>query len=480
MNDPNNKPTSRSGTGPPGPIDELTAYRLQEADGLVRNGARLIDNESVQIDLSPTDDGTVVVLIPLPPAPFTLSLQFPLGQLCGKQVEAESFCRTLKNLFAPVLPGSVTHGCDAKKGTIQWAPRTPELQWEAVRRLRCLGNRLTDTVKAMGDGLLADDALAQLNADLTPVVRRAEVLGRRFAEHAVYRLSAVGLVHLLAFRPGPRLDQPPRFLALQTAAELLATRPGLGVYVAMRLPESSFQPNDLAQRLCEVIADRFGVRFQPSDYFEVVGDWSDVDNTCLISSTARSEMVFHRWVDTLVDIVRFTVSYMDLCWNGHDPGQLLEGKTLSNKSAHPTQGPEGFDLRKAVAEIVPTAEQLAKAKTTPRGYHAKKGSPFPPDKAEIDRMSGTEVVRLLGAEEVTDVDVVMIHPGYNVEKTIKIMAIALNMDSEDARRICERTPCLLIGPVTRSRAAKVKTIVEGTGAQLKVVPTQGEPPQPQT
>lgn len=480
MNDPKNKPPAESGTQPPGPIDQLTAHRLREADQLVRDGARLIENESVEIDLSPNNDATVVLLIPLPPASLTLGLRFPLGHLSGKQVEAESFCRTLKNLFAPVLPGSVTHGCEGDFGTIQWAPRTPELQWEAVRRLRCLGNRLTDAVNRMAEGLAADDALAQLNADLTPVLRRAEVLERRFDEHAVYRLSAVGLVHLLAFRTGPRLEQTPRFLALQTAAELLATPPGLGVYVAIRLPQSSVQPDDLSKRLCEVIADRFGVQFEPSDDFEVVGDWSDLDNTCLISSAKQVEVEFHRWVDTLVDIVRFTVSYMDLCWSGHDPEQLLQGETLSNKRSDSTEQAQGFDLRKAVADIVPTAEQLIKAKTTPRGYHAKKGEPFPPEKAQIDQLSGSEVVRLLGAEEVTDVDVFMTHPGYNVEKTIKIMAIALSMDSEDARKICERTPCLLIGPVTRSRAAKVKTIVEGTGAQLKVVPTQDDQPQQET
>jgi hypothetical protein len=93
------------------------------------------------------------------------------------------------------------------------------------------------------------------------------------------------------------------------------------------------------------------------------------------------------------------------------------------------------------------------------------------EKPTLDRLSTRDVVKRLGLEEAKDVDVFMSHAGYNPDKTIDIMAIALSMSKDEARDIVERSPCLIMGPVARTRAAQVKTILEGTGATIQVIPT---------
>jgi ribosomal protein L7/L12 len=111
---------------------------------------------------------------------------------------------------------------------------------------------------------------------------------------------------------------------------------------------------------------------------------------------------------------------------------------------------------------------LKETPKTPKPREPAKGPSF-------DRLSAREVVKRLGMQEAEDVDVFLSHAGYNPEKTVDIMAIALSMSKEEAQDIVDRAPCLIVGPVTRTRAAKMKTILEGTGATVQVIESGQSP-----
>ncbi|MBN1945089.1 MAG: hypothetical protein JW797_05400 [Bradymonadales bacterium] len=480
-----------------GEQDPIATRRLVQADRLVREGKARLEEPFLVIPLEEGADLGVIVAYPLPPAPLEPELRVRLAEtVCGGAV-CERFFQAVKSLFSDLLSGPVTLKMQPSLADFRWSPRPVSSHVEAQPRFLALAEHLHQAVQQLCCGEDLDQVVAHLRDTMNGCQQRGERLSQQFANYALLRLWQVGLIHLLAYRTVAGKEDEPLLLAGLTNADLWSPATGRGFYVAIRLlavPEEPIRSR-LASRLIDVIGNRFGLLLEESDEYELLGDWQEYERTCLLWAPGDRALRFEPFLLSVRGLVRFLGSLLDLVQKGADPLDLLGARprTMARSTSREPDGglavgeadgqarPARFEggerpewkatlekLEAAVGDL-PADEEPAERQKLPEPSSLARQNRREP--ITIDSMTAREVVKKLGAEEPRDMDVFLTHPGYNVKKTVDIMSVALSMTAEEATAICERAPCLIVGPVTRTKAATLKTILEGTGARIRVVTT---------
>lgn len=479
--------------------EELMTVRLRQADALVREGARALD-DGVRVTLYQGDGGLVTLDAPLPPAPLELALGLQLPATTSDEGEGAHFVRAVRRQLETHLAGPVEAREATGEVSFRWRPRGYERQLDALPRLRAMGE-------------LVARSLARLDAE-GPSASAVDRLDRRFAEAEVrpVRLSVafadatrqlvaeVGPVHRLAAAGPPSSADQAAFALVQTEADLYSPRLGAGLYLALRLPGEAAQRSALAERLVAVVRRKFELSLLESPDLEVLDEWDGMEESLLWSVSPRQAAGFGALLTGVAGLARFSTSLVELAVDCETALDLL-GHRLA-----PRKGPAASQHAGAAAPAVEPAAPARPAAPEPTAPPAD--STAPPDRSpapdptaasiatsvppsrdstprrpqrpaqdkrfRIDRLEAREFIKKLAGEEPEDTDVFLSSAGFNVTKTADIVAILLSIKKEEAQALCERAPCLLTGPVTRSRANQLKQIIEGTGAKIRILDTESE------
>lgn len=439
-------------------VDEASVQRrLVEADLLVRSGLATLDGQSLSVGLQ-NGSLDLKVALALPPRPLHPSMVLRVADGGPADHELDKWFGRAISRIERALPGQVQLVQDAREARIQWIP-TPDTADDANHRAISVAGLVVENFQALlDDG--AEAAARQLSVRLTDVQGRAERLSAMLPEHALIKLQSAGIFHVIE-QVGPDGDDP-HCMALQRDADLLAPGVGKGLYIALRLPTSAAEERDLLGEVLAVVAtQRVDIPFAVSDDYGLFGEWDDLRSAIILTPSAPSELAFEDYLLAVRGLVRFFRSYVDFVWDGHDPFGLL-ATTPSKETA--LRQPE--EATEDGAEPGWAAELKAKSSRQRAPAPAKKKVKVP----EIDRLSAREVVKRIQASQPgKKYDVFMSHPGYNIEKTVRIMSIVLSISSDEARALCEAAPVELAKDVPASRAQQLKQVLGGTGAKVRVV-----------
>ncbi len=448
-------------------VDEGSAQRrLVEADLLVRSGLATLDGQSLSVGLS-NGSLDLKVALPLPPRPLHPSMFLQVSEGGPTEVALERWFGRAVSRIERALPGQVQLVQDAREARIQWIP-TPDTADDANHRAISVAGLVAENFQfLLNDG--AESAARQLSVRLTDVQGRAERLSATLLDHALIKLPSAGIFHLLE-QVGPE-NEDPICIALQRDADLLAPGVGKGLYIALRFPSTVAEERDLLGEVLAVVASqRVELPFSVSDDYGLFGEWNDLRSAVILTPSEPSELAFDDYLLAVRDLVRFFRSYVDFVWQGHDPFVLL-----ATTPAREVEARRQHEEADEEAEAGWAAELKAKSgQQRPQAPAKKKKVKVP----EIDRLSAREVVKRIQASQPgKKYDVFMSHPGYNIDKTVRIMSIVLSISSDEARALCEAAPVELAKEVPASRAQQLKQVLGGTGAKVRVVAEDEEDEQ---
>ena len=444
-----------------------TQRRLIEADALVRAGSAIMDDQAIRLPIPCDDSCDVSVLIPLPPIALVPKIDACVSSERIAKHKVEEVVRQLTIRLEQFLPGQVVLQETDDAVSIQWTP-TPDALDDATGRARAVAEHVAESLDLLGAGKDAIEVVRHLSNVLSDHQTRAHRLSTTRANHALIRSLGVGLFHIVGHAMAP--DGLPALMAIQRDVDLLAPSAGRGLYLALRFPEIDMDERDvLSVLLADVLSTRCDIPLVSSDELTLFSEWEDLSTTCVFAGTPSKELTFNAFLEGLEDILRFSRSYIDFVWHGRDPFGLL-GTSFATASARLARdGEDGQPVDAGGKLEVGWNRDLEKQAAAQ--FAAAQADSAEPDEGEvnIDKMSAREVVqRIQAAQAAVHYDVFLVHPGYNLDKTRKIMSIVLSITPEEAAEKCESAPCQLAAGVTPSRAQQLKTVIEGTGARIRV------------
>lgn len=464
---------------------------LFEADTLVRAGRAELDGDVLLVGAAARTPSPRVEL-PLPPAARAVSVRMPhpAAQVSSEELDPRSLLEFLGGSVRDGLRGHVSIEQGDSDVALRWEPPASLVPAETLAVAWALREEV--------DAALAAAALpARRMAER--LEERLALVDRLFPERSARRDAAAGrLIDLSAPGAGSGAWITVRRVDLASPAA------GTGVWIALRVAGEGPRGREaLVAALVRLARHRFGLELVPSDDPSVLP--APASGAAVFSPAVPSELSFAELAHALRDLARFVRSLDGARAEGIDlygafevprptedataeavgatpddaPASSEPAGTDAGSSPEPARenavlafiGPEKTGPSKALPEWPPRSLVAAGPGAPPTPAEPPK-APAPP---ALDRMSAREVVkRLQSGEAASDVDVFMTHPGYNVEKTVKIMSIVLSLSREDALARCENVPALLAAQVTRAKAAQLKTVLEGTGARIRVVMPEAE------
>lgn len=445
-------------------IERRQEVRLLEADQLVREGRARVDEGWLVVKVASDPAVEVTARWTLPPAPVACAVLATGDQRFAGSRLVQIVERTAVHL-APLLPGEVRIDPADQVVALRWNP-PPDTLDEATRRALWAATHVS---KGLSEAAYNSDieALERLRDRFMACQGRAQALEGQFPDHAISSSVGVGILHTL--RRSQQGGQE-RLVVVQRGVDLNAPVPGHGMFIALRFPALEDETRELlAGELNALSTGRYGVGWRASEDYSVIEEWPDLTGVLLLEAEPRDQP-YHELLSGVSSCARLLSSFVEFAWGGHDPFELL-GTTRADatrRAAGDDDVTTDDGLQQGWADALHT-QQVARA---PKPA----AKPEPAAKA-IDRLSAREVVkRLRAAENATRFDVFLVSAGYNIEKTCKIMSIVLSLSAEEAREKCEAAPCRLLQAAVPSRASQVKTVLEGTGAKIRLV-TEGEEPE---
>jgi hypothetical protein len=462
---------------------------LLEADLLVRAGRAELDGETLVVAPAGSPPSARVEL-PLPPAAgaVTVRLAHAGAVLSPEALDPRALLEALGASVRDGLRGRVSIEQGDAEVALRWEPPASLVPAEALAVACALREELDAAVVA---GAKPAEGFAERLED------RLGLLDRLFPQRVARRDPAAGrLIDLTA--PGAGSGA---WITVRRV-DLASPGAGAGVWIALRVAgEGPLGRSALVAALVRLARHRFGLELVPCDDPALLPPEAAASGAVLFTNAVPTDLSFLELAAALRDLARFVRSLdgaraegidlygaFDVLRPAEDTADEVreatpasapgETESAPEPAAPPREnavlafiGPEKTGPSPALPEWPPRALLAAGPGAPPTPAEPPK-APAPP---ALDRMSAREVVkRLQGAEAASEVDVFMTHPGYNVEKTVKIMSIVLSLSREDALARCENVPALLAAQVTRAKAVQLKTVLEGTGARFRVVLPEAE------
>ena len=444
-----------------------TQRRLVEADQLVRSGLAVMDDQAIRLQIPCHDDLDVSVLVPLPPMVLVPVITTRVSSEILARHKVEEVVRQLTLRLEQLLPGQVVLQETEEGVAIQWTP-TPDALDDGTGRIRAIAEHVAESMDLLGAGKDAIEVVRHLSKALSDHQTRAHRLSTTRSDHALVRTMGAGLFHVVGQHMAA--DGLPALMALQRDVDLLAPGVGRGFYLALRFPKLEMDERDvLSILLADILSERSRLTLSSSDELTLFSDWEDLSTTCVFAGTPSRDSDFDRFLEGLSDVLRFSRSYIDFVWHGRSPFGLFGTSFAEASALLSSDNDEGQSSDSAGKLEMGWNKNLGKqAPAQPRSAEPDPGE-AETGEVNIDKMSAREVVQKIQAAQATTLyDVFLVHPGYNLDKTTKIMSILLSMSPGEAAEKCESAPCQLAAAVTPSRAQQLKTVIEGTGARIRV------------
>jgi len=422
---------------------------LLEADRLVRAGKATLDGAHVMLPLDAPVGVSAGIELPLPPEPFEPRLL--LAREAETEVDPARWPRDARRL-RPVLRGSMAIESGDEGVVVTWTPDARLALSESLALFRGACEHLI---------VAAVQTHTRLWQTLDDHRSRGDRLRARFSAASLSSAPDIGPLHIIASDPDGRL------VAGQRDADLLAPGAGRGFFIGLRLPESSEPLERIGAAIAEAARKRFGCALRTDDDYAHLLGVDDFDDVVMLVSVPSEDRNFNTHLDDISDVVRFCRSLAELSWSGVPIDALLD---FPEEVEVVKAEEESFEDKRARIWGDTPATPDSPERRAPTPSKAKAEAKPEKPKNEIDQLSARDVVkRLTGLDMPSNFDVFMTHPGYNVEKTTKIMSIVLGVTVDEAVAICEAAPCAVVEGVTKAKATQIRTMLEGTGAKVRVV-----------